>query len=48
MDTLPDPLDDRVMKDVLAPPQKPLSYSKLYPKKSKFLIKKMAFLIGNY
>ncbi len=34
MDTLPDPLDDRVLKDVLPPPQKPLSYSKLYPKKS--------------
>ena len=33
MDPLPDPLDDRVMKDVLPPPQVPLSYSKLYPKK---------------
>ncbi len=31
---LPDPLDDRVMKDVLPPPQKPLSKSALYPKKS--------------
>jgi serine/threonine-protein phosphatase 2B catalytic subunit len=34
MDSLPDPLDDRVMKDVLPPPQKPLARSKLYPKKS--------------
>lgn len=38
MDPLPDPLDDRVMKDVLPPPQVPLSYSKLYPKKGTSII----------
>jgi len=35
MEPLPDPLDDREMKDVLPPPQKPLSKALLYPKKSK-------------
>jgi hypothetical protein len=34
MEALPDPLEDRVMKDVLPPPQKCLSKSKIYPKKS--------------
>ena len=34
MEPLPDPLDDRVMKEVLAPPQLPLSREKLFPKKS--------------
>jgi hypothetical protein len=34
MEALPDPLDDRVMKTVLPPPQKPLSKNKLFPKKS--------------
>jgi serine/threonine-protein phosphatase 2B catalytic subunit len=38
MDVLPDPLDDRVMKDVLPPPHKPLSRNKLFPKKGKKLI----------
>lgn len=37
MEPLPDPLDDRVMKDVLPPPQKPLSRALLYPKKSKLI-----------
>lgn len=34
METLPDPCEDRVMKDVLPPPQKPLARSKLFPNKS--------------
>jgi serine/threonine-protein phosphatase 2B catalytic subunit len=34
MEPLPDPIDDRVMKDVLPPPQKPLAHSKIYPKKN--------------
>jgi hypothetical protein len=34
MEALPDPLDDRVMKTVLPPPQKALSRNKLFPKKS--------------
>jgi len=38
MEPLPDPLDDRVMKEVLSPPQKPLSKALLYPKKSIFFI----------
>ncbi len=38
MESLPDPLDDRVMKEVLPPPQKPLPKSKMYPKKSKLLL----------
>ena len=48
MDSLPDPLDDRVMKDVLPPPQMPLSHSKLYPNKSKhyYFNIKTEFLIG--
>ena len=37
MEMLPDPLDDRVMKDVLPPPHKPLARNKLFPKKSKSL-----------
>ena len=35
MDPLPDPLDDRVMKEILPPPQLPLSTNKLFPNKSK-------------
>jgi hypothetical protein len=38
METLPDPCEDRVMKDVLPPPQKPLARSKLFPKKGKLYI----------
>jgi serine/threonine-protein phosphatase 2B catalytic subunit len=38
METLPDPLNDRVMKEVLPPPQLPLSRSKIYPKKSNIII----------
>jgi hypothetical protein len=38
METLPDPCEDRVMKDVLPPPQKPIPRSKLFPNKSKILI----------
>jgi len=34
MDPLPDPLDDRVMKEILPPPQQPLSTNKLFPKNS--------------
>ncbi len=40
MEPLPDPLDDRVMKEVLPPPQKPLSKALLYPKKSNLNIKR--------
>ena len=32
-DYLPDPFEDRVMKDVLPPPQRPLQRNKLFPKK---------------
>ena len=38
VDSLPDPCEDRVMKDVLPPPHKPLARNKLFPKKSKYLI----------
>lgn len=42
MEPLPDPLEDRERKDVLAPPQFPLSTELLYlPKSSKFIIIKM-------
>ena len=37
MDSLPDPLDDRVIKSVLPPPNKPLARTKLFPKKSIYL-----------
>lgn len=39
MESLPDPCNDRMMKDVLPPPHKPLSNSKLFPKKSIYLFK---------
>lgn len=35
MEPLPDPLDDRVMKDVLPPPHKPLARNLLFPKNGK-------------
>ena len=48
MEPLPDPLDDRVMKDVLPPPQKPLSKALLYPKKSKnWKIKQFKLITDN-
>lgn len=31
-DRLPDPCNDRVMKNVLAPPNRPLSIEKVFPK----------------
>jgi len=34
MEVLPDPLDDREKKDILAPPQKPLKTELLYLNKS--------------
>lgn len=34
MESLPDPLGDRERKDILAPPQKPLSTDLLYVKKT--------------
>ena len=41
MEPLPDPLDDRERKDILAPPQHPLKTELLINSKtSKFLIKK--------
>ena len=33
VDSLPDPFEDRVMKDVLPPPHLPLPHAKLFPKK---------------
>ena len=33
IDSLPDPFEDRVMKDVLPPPHLPLPHAKLFPKK---------------
>ena len=33
MEPLPDPLDDRVVKDILAPPNEPLDKQLLFPKK---------------
>jgi hypothetical protein len=33
MEPLPDPLDDRVVKDILSPPNEPLTTELLYPKK---------------
>ena len=33
VEPLPDPFEDRVMKDVLPPPHQPLPHSKLFPKK---------------
>ncbi len=49
VDSFPDPLNDRVMKEVLPPPHKPLEHSKLFPKKSKSvnLIFIQICLIGN-
>jgi hypothetical protein len=35
MDPLPDPLEDRVVKDILPPPNEPLSKELLFPKDSK-------------
>ncbi len=39
METLPDPLQDRVVTTVLPPPQLPLSREKLFPQKSIHIIK---------
>ena len=33
MDSLPDPLDDRQMKDIVPPPHMPISDDLLYPNK---------------
>jgi serine/threonine-protein phosphatase 2B catalytic subunit len=38
MESLPDPLEDRVLKDILPPPQKCLSRSKLFPERSNEII----------
>jgi hypothetical protein len=34
MDPLPDPYNDRVMKDMIPPPHKPIAEDVLYPNKS--------------
>lgn len=57
MEPLPDPLEDRVINDILGPPNEPLSKELLYPKKGKSFIQiiklyyynfyiKMEYLIG--
>ena len=33
VEPLPDPFEDRVMKDILPPPHLPLPHNKLFPKK---------------
>ena len=35
---LPDPFEDRVMKEVLAPPHLPLDHKNLFPNSQKFQI----------
>ncbi len=37
MDPLPDPLEDRQMKDIIPPPHMPLSDDLLYPNKRNIL-----------
>lgn len=47
MEPLPDPLDDRVKKDILPPPQLPLKTELLYLDKTSKLIFKLFFYCRN-